>query len=455
VWRGWHYLPAEVRDERPPMDAATCLDTDTEEALRSPNVLIRPYFKGRPDPAALGAQLHGELYRGRRLQLGNEPNHPDEGFGGGPLDYAAWFHAVLDAAPPDGRYYYGAVSPGFAGWMDYFTDPDVESAIRRASGIVVHAYGDRDQMLNVVAQIRGAWPGVPLWVGECNAGAGQEFDIDAWAQANLRPFLDDCARIPELEAVCYFAYVWETPDMTLPTSVDGRGTMVETVLHDWRPPAEGGAGDIALSVPTETAIASPANYGPNRARTIGVVLHTTRGGGAPEDEYDATVAWFQNPAAGVSAHLVVGSPAPDRVARCVHDEHTAWHATDANADHLGIEICQSHDGDPISDFAYEAAAEACREWSKKYGFPLVRSRSREVPGLVGHEDLQAEKSDPGWAFDWDRFLALCTGAAPAPPDEVAALRDQVWAIADRLEQLGQVWYGQAPKSATAQNKGEA
>jgi N-acetylmuramoyl-L-alanine amidase len=407
----------------------------------------RPYFVGNPTVGWFVEMADLVTAAGGYCQVGNELNLALEGWAGGPEAYFAFEDAVRLAADAPERLLAMPPSPGVPGW---------EAWVRPEGHHAAHAYGSFDRMRGVVEWYLEHTAG-DVWITECNFGAGNAVDVDAWATTELVRFLDWCATQERVRFVAYFAWAWGgAPPM--PTPVDARGTAVETVIRDWTPPMDGGAGDIVLSVPTETAIASPANYGPGRARTIGVVLHTTRGGGAPEDEYGATVAWFRNPAAGVSAHLVVGSPAPDRVARCVHDEHTAWHARTANADHLGIEVCQSRDGDPISDFAYAAAAEACRLWAERYGFPLARVYSEATPGLVGHEDTESGradgKTDPGGAFDWDRFLALCTGAAPAPPDEVAALRDQLWVIAERLEQLGHPWFGQNVKSAVAQSKGE-
>lgn len=216
--------------------------------------------------------------------------------------------------------------------------------------------------------------------------------------------------------------------------------------------------DISLSVPTSTALANPANYshGP-RAKTMGVVIHTTRGGAASlAAEYAGTVAWFQNPAAQVSAHLVVG---PASVARCVHDADVAWHARSANATHLGIEICQPTIATPITGFQYRAAAEACRLWAAAHGFPLQRVWTITQPGLVGHEDSEPGKidgkTDPGPQFDWPKFLALCKGGTM--PDDPNALRDQTYALGEQLQKLGPTWRAAGyPQTAEyVENQGNA
>ena len=200
--------------------------------------------------------------------------------------------------------------------------------------------------------------------------------------------------------------------------------------------------DIVLNVPMRTSIAATENYSPGpRAHTIGVVIHTTRGGtSSVENEYTSTINWFQNPAAQVSAHLVVGGGTFAEVCRSVHDDDVAWHCREANATHLGIEIAQAQPTSPISDFQYVAAADACKKWSQKYGFPLVRVMSQNTPGLVGHEDTEAGKrdgkTDPGQMFDWARFMRLVTGGTPVPTPDPAQLETQVWALGDQLMKLG-------------------
>ena len=229
--------------------------------------------------------------------------------------------------------------------------------------------------------------------------------------------------------------------------------------------------DIVLSVRTDESLASPENYqkGP-RARTLGVFIHSTRGGTRRDTEYSSTVNWFQNPDAQVSAHLVIGLPPFEQVARCVHDDDIAWHAREANQTHLSIELCQPTITDPITDFQYRAAAEACRLWAAKYHFPTTRSMSIVTPGIIGHEDSEPgkrdHKSDPGPAFDWAKFLAL-TGGQPVPPvptptptpSPVAAnkLRDQSYALAEQIQALGPKWrsVGYPQMAEYVETQGEA
>lgn len=52
------------------------------------------------------------------------------------------------------------------------------------------------------------------------------------------------------------------------------------------------------------------------------------------------------------------------------------------------------------------------------------------------------------------WVALPPVAGGNGQEEIAAIRDQVWALADRAEQLGWPWYGQSLKSATSLSKSE-
>lgn len=409
----------------------------------------RPYFTGHPDPAWLAARCDEAIDAGASwAQVGNELNLALEGWTGGPAEYVAFEDAVRAAS----RY------PGHLLAMPPSPSGDWHPWVRSAGDHAVHAYGSCAQMREIVEWYLANTTGRCV-VTELNFGAGNTVDVEAWAGAELVPFLDWCASEARVAVALYFAWRWDQSP-TLPTSVDAAGTAVERVITDWLPPAGGGAnGDVTLSVPTVVQYAAPGNFavGP-RAQTRGVVVHTTRGGsGSLEEDYRSTVAWFQNPQSGVSAHLVVG---PSEVARCLHDTAIGYHAKTANQAFLGLEIAQPTISTPISDFQYAAAAEACRRWAEQYGFPLERVMTEAAAGLVGHQDTESGKQDgktdpgvpPQGVFDWGRFLDACRGA-PAP-DPIVAVRDQVWALAEQAEALGHPWLGQNWKAACALDKGD-
>lgn len=360
---------------------------------------------------------------------------------------------------------FGEGNPSDLGWWPRFY-PALRAAREHGGYLALHEYGIpslgfEDWHLLRHRRVWRVLPDglkVPILVTECGIDGGIEGRrevgwrgyMDARAYADwLRRYRQELAADAYVHGaqvfLCGSGDQWRSFD--LGDEVDLRPVFTEPVAGParWTPPEESTVADIALSVPTRVSLASPDNYqkGP-RARTIGVVVHATRGGGRPENEFSSTIAWFSNPDAGVSAHLVVGYTPFDEVARCVHDDDVAWHARTANATHLGIEICQAKIGDPFTPFQYEAAAEAVRLWAAKYAFPVRRVKTITQPGLVGHEDTepgkQDGKTDPGPLFDWDRFIKLAGGApVPTTPTEVNALRDKTYALAHQLRALKPAW----------------
>jgi hypothetical protein len=180
---------------------------------------------------------------------------------------------------------------------------------------------------------------------------------------------------------------------------------------------EGPMIDTAREFQFETDVRLTANQGGRRSRTIGVVVHATRGGTANADtDYRATINFFLAPGTPASAHFVVG---PSRVCRMVEDDDQSWHGGVNNATHLGIEIAQPASQPPFSDFQYKAAAAIVREWCRKYDIPAEHVDSQARPGIIGHEETEqgrgVGKTDPGRQFDWAHFMELVRlDEAPSP-----------------------------------------
>jgi N-acetyl-anhydromuramyl-L-alanine amidase AmpD len=171
----------------------------------------------------------------------------------------------------------------------------------------------------------------------------------------------------------------------------------------------------------------------NRPKTLGVFIHSTRGGHnvTLEQEFRATIGFFLNPDNEASAHYVVG---PSKVCRMVPDEDMAFHARENNRTHLGMEIAQPFIGTPYTEFQYQAAAFLVRRWCDKYGIPMERMMSQTRKGLIGHEDSEQgerdDKSDPGPKFDWNHFLALVRRreAGPTEPEIEARIAELINAL---------------------------
>jgi N-acetyl-anhydromuramyl-L-alanine amidase AmpD len=158
-------------------------------------------------------------------------------------------------------------------------------------------------------------------------------------------------------------------------------------------------------------------HGGKRPVTRGIVLHSTRGPTKPAPgealesvlarEYALAVRYMLDPAHKVSPHFCVG---PAKVARMVPDDLIAWHAREHNQTHLGIEVAQPAYCPPFVDWQYEAVAEICARWCRKYGLPPHRVTDVCQPGIIAHSDTaqgrRDGKTDPGCYWDWGRFIPL-------------------------------------------------
>src|SRR4029453_7401411 len=155
--------------------------------------------------------------------------------------------------------------------------------------------------------------------------------------------------------------------------------------------------DIVLSVPMRETHAADGNYDPGpRPQTIGIVIQATvRGERTVDNEYLSTISWLTTPDSQASAHLLVGDGKFREVCRLVHDDELASLDRELNQTRLALLICQPTPTSPISDFQYQAAAEACRLWAAKYGFPIRRVTDPAQAGVLGPP-----------SFDWSRFMSL-------------------------------------------------
>ena len=139
------------------------------------------------------------------------------------------------------------------------------------------------------------------------------------------------------------------------------------------------------------------NFGAPRARTVGIIIHSTRGGAPEGTEYEATLRWFQSPASQVSAHAVIARDG--RRARCVPDDLAAWHAGYMNTTYIGVELEQSRPGDDITEEQYVALQDFIDEMTGKYGALELVEHYKTPQGIA------AKKSDVGPPFDLGRLRA--------------------------------------------------
>lgn len=206
----------------------------------------RPYFVGNPTVDWMVAKAERVIADGRGyVQVGNEQNHPDERWQGDAEGYQRFYDAVAARVSDPSRLLYQPPSPGFEDWRRWV-------GVGRA--YAVHAYGDDKEMRETVQWYLDHTSG-DLFVTECNPGAGNRFNLDAWAEGPFRTFLDWCALHVRIRMVAYFAHSWDQSPR-LPSSIDARGTKVIDVLRSWSPPSTAAPAPPAAT-PGSTSPAPP------------------------------------------------------------------------------------------------------------------------------------------------------------------------------------------------------
>jgi N-acetyl-anhydromuramyl-L-alanine amidase AmpD len=210
--------------------------------------------------------------------------------------------------------------------------------------------------------------------------------------------------------------------------------------------------------PVTSTPADPANYasgaGLDRGSLTYVVIHKSEGTEA------SAVSWFQDPAAQVSAHYVVGQDGS--IDQCVDDPDIAWHAGnhDVNLASIGIEHAGFSSQADTTAEQYEASARLVAWICTTFHVPIDRSH------VIGHSEVpdpnhpgewggaNHHTSCPGPNWDWTRFMSLveqyAAGAAatsssappgaanPDPSDPTLSLGDQGSAVAT-LQTLLNSW----------------
>ncbi len=121
------------------------------------------------------------------------------------------------------------------------------------------------------------------------------------------------------------------------------------------------------------------------------------------------------------------------------DDLIAWHAREDNQTHIGIEFAQPTIDVLPTEFQYAALAYVCGLLCDKYRIPRKRVMGAGVPGIVGHEDTaqgkRDGKSDPGWAFSWEHFLALLNGEQAPVKKQILDHLDFIYAYNNSVGDL--------------------
>ena len=174
-----------------------------------------------------------------------------------------------------------------------------------------------------------------------------------------------------------------------------------------------------LSPDYPSALWNPAascNYSNRTAAVSAITLHTVQG------SYAGCISWFQNCAAGVSAHYVIRS-SDGQITQMVLEADKAWHVGSENNYTVGIE----HEG-YVNNAAwyttamYQSSAALCADIctdhninKKRTGFfpwlPTTYYNQSSIPGscirVKGHMHYPNQThTDPGPNWNWDYFYKL-------------------------------------------------
>jgi N-acetyl-anhydromuramyl-L-alanine amidase AmpD len=161
-------------------------------------------------------------------------------------------------------------------------------------------------------------------------------------------------------------------------------------------------------------------YTPKAARKIDmIVIHITDG----REKIAGPISWFQNPAAKVSSHYIVGQDG--EVVQMVAHADVAYHANSANGHSIGIEHVARTPGELRKDDpglaptqAQYAASAALVTWlCAQFGLPVDRDH------IKGHAeaDLKTTHSGcPDSVWDWTTYMAMVTAAQSLPATAQAA-----------------------------------
>jgi len=215
---------------------------------------------------------------------------------------------------------------------------------------------------------------------------------------------------------------------------------------------------------TRTSIpASPKNY--HAGRIAGVIRYIVVHDGETQELPTAAEGmgyWFQNPAAGGSAHK--GTDA-DSICTYVDDADTAWGAPYVNADGLHVEqagrASQSAAdwSDPFSQATIANTATVCAEWNQAYQIPLrtmtdAQLLSRSYAGVITHAQATRVFGPVGGHTDPGPYYPLADMVAQAnrlvgykPPvvvlPPVKKVPTKIWLKVDGI-------FGRATRSRTQQ-----
>ncbi|MEU1432121.1 peptidoglycan DD-metalloendopeptidase family protein [Nocardia sp. NPDC005746] len=214
------------------------------------------------------------------------------------------------------------------------------------------------------------------------------------------------------------------------------------------PPAPGGK-PMGNQLDADVTILSPSDSGTRDPRACRlIVIHTNQG---PEmGSVEGLLRYMADPAREVSYNLVVG--ADGRIGRSNDDNYVPWSAG-SPANEIGLHLCflgyseQTRAEWLDAPAQFDAAARVLRDWSDRYGIPLVKLSGAEMragrSGVGGHADTvdawhATDHTDPGPDFPWDVLLAKANRTTTTPNEETDDMTpEQAKQLADVHRELTQ------------------
>lgn len=240
-------------------------------AVKCRTVLLRPYFKGTPQPHDVALKIKNmqtvasapsaaatTIY----YVIGNEPNLPQEQWQGGLAAYETFYNAVRAALPGDlaARCCWAGMSPGGDnpyGWTSAANNHE-------CAAVVVHLYSQTLQGLQHAALDAENACTHNLIAGEVNFGPGPGIKVnkDTWATDVWGPFIDWLRARPRWLMALYFAYSWNS-DMQLDTRPDAKGTKIASLTLQ-----KAIEGDVPMPPPVPTPAPQPTPVPPTPTPSV-------------------------------------------------------------------------------------------------------------------------------------------------------------------------------------------
>jgi hypothetical protein len=169
--------------------------------------------------------------------------------------------------------------------------------------------------------------------------------------------------------------------------------------------AQSGAADYPRAVWRPAASCNYTNSNREASYDIRkIVIHIAEG------SYSGTIGWFQNCAAGSSAHYVISRRGG--VAQSVRGADIAWHAGwwPTNKHSIGIEHAgYTNNPNSFTSRMYHASARLSAWCCKKYRIPIDRDHiigHNQVPGCSGSGGGAGCHTDPGRYWNWQKYMRL-------------------------------------------------